>query len=407
MADDAAVCPDCGGPLVDGRCPRCRRGPEPRFVHREIVLLAVLIVVAVVGFFLTRAAARANEDNRLRDAAEWYNAGRANLAAGRTDTAVRALRRATSLNRDQRTYRLALASALAASGQDEPARQVLLGIREASPEDPEVNLQLARLETRRDDLTGAVRYYQNALYGFWGDTPGDATTRRHVRLELIQYLLAHDQRGRALSELLVLSANLPEDAALQTEAGQLFLQAGDPTRALDHFQRVLQLDAKNGAALAGAGQAAFALGDYASAQRDLRAAQPQLNGTAQAKVADLAAVADLVVTRDPLRAGLPFREREARLTLDFAHAVEHLDTCLATLGGSSPSSAALDALRTEARTLTPALAPRRLRESPDGLETGLNLVYRIEQQATDACGQPSALDRALVLIGRRHDAERQ
>ena len=40
-----------------------------------------------------------------------------------------------------------------------------LGVRESTPEDPEVNVQLARLEARHDDLTGTVRYYQNAVYG--------------------------------------------------------------------------------------------------------------------------------------------------------------------------------------------------------------------------------------------------
>jgi hypothetical protein len=37
---------------------------------------------------------------------------------------------------------------------------VLLGVRESSPEDPEVKVRLARLEARHDDVTGTVRYYQ-------------------------------------------------------------------------------------------------------------------------------------------------------------------------------------------------------------------------------------------------------
>ena len=199
------------------------------------------------------------------------------LAGGQTEPAIRALRRATAINRDNRPYRLALAGGLAADRQDDAARQVLLRVRESSPEDPEVNVRLARLEARHDDVTGTVRYYQNAVYGSWGGDQGDA--RRQVRIEMIRHLLAHQQRGRALSELLVLSGNLPDDVQSQTEAGQLFLEAGDPRRGLDRFRQALRIDPKNAAALAGAGEAAFDVGDYASAQRYLRAVEPASSHT--------------------------------------------------------------------------------------------------------------------------------
>ena len=117
-------------------------------------MLVVLCAAVVVGLVLTRAAARANRTIRLRDASSWYNAGEHHLADGRTEAAIKALRRATAISRDNRTYRLALAAALAADRQDDAARQVLLGVRESTPEDPEVNVQLARLEARHDDLTG-------------------------------------------------------------------------------------------------------------------------------------------------------------------------------------------------------------------------------------------------------------
>ena len=141
-----------------------------------------------------------------------------------------------------------------ADRQDDAARQILLGLREANPEDAEINLRLARLHARGDDLAGAVRYYQNALSGVW---TAAGSARREVRIELIQYLLAHDQRGRALAELLVLTANLSDDAAAQTEAGQLYLKAGEPRRALDHFQRALERDPRHPEAVTGAGEAAF------------------------------------------------------------------------------------------------------------------------------------------------------
>jgi tetratricopeptide (TPR) repeat protein len=394
---NANSCPRCGAPLLDGRCQACDRTADSAFVHREVVVLAALCVLVAIGFVLTRAAARANRALRLRDATAWYDAGEHHLAAGQSEPAIRALRRAMAINRDNRTYRLALAAALAADRQDDAARQVLLGVRELTPEDPAVNIQLARLEARHDDLIGTVRYYQNAVYGSWSGEQLEA--RRAVRIELIRYLLAHQQRGRALSELLVLSGNLPDDVKSQTEAGQLFLDAGEPDRGLDRFRQALRLDPHNASALAGAGEAAFDAGDYSSAQRYLRAVD-----SPSARVSDLRSVTDQVLARDPLRPGLSWRQRQGRLMAGFRRALEALDGCVTR---KPAANSAFDSLRAEAGALAPALTAEGLRRRPESIDTALNLIYRIEQQAVDTCGQGSAFDRALLLIGRRHEANRQ
>jgi tetratricopeptide (TPR) repeat protein len=391
---DPISCDVCGGSLVDGRCEACERTKESTFVHREIVVLVVLSAMVVAGFLLTRAAAGANRRLRLRDAVAWYDDGQHHLVNGQTESAIRSLRRATAIDRDNRSYRLALAAALAADRQDDSARQVLLGVRESTPEDPVVNVQLARLEARRDDVTGTVRYYQNALYGSWRIDEGDA--RRQVRVELIRYLLAHDQRGRALSELVVLEGNLPDDARLQTEAGRLFLDAGEPHRGLERFQQVLRSDPKNESALTAAGEAAFEIGDYTSAQRFFRAVT-----SPSGRVSELLAITDLVLTRDPLRPGLSLRQRQQRLMLGFRRASEALDECI----DKQPSDSALRRLRAEATALQPELEPEKLRRQPETIDSALNLINRIEQQTVAACGQGSAFDRALLLIARRHEAD--
>jgi tetratricopeptide (TPR) repeat protein len=390
-------CTRCGGPLLDGHCDGCDRQSESTYVHREIVVLVVLCALVALGFLLTRAAATGNRALRQRDAAAWYETGERDLARGQTDSAIRALRRATAINRDNRAYRLALAAGLAADRQDDAARRVLLSVRESSPEDPDVNVRLARLEARHDDLTGAVRYYQNAVYGSWNGDQGDA--RRQVRTELIRYLLAHQERGRALSELLLLVGNLPDDVKSQSEAGQLLLEAGDARRALDRFRQALRIDPKNAAALAGAGEAAFDSGDYASAQRYLRAVEP-----APSRVRELRAIADLVLARDPLRPGLSLRQRQERVMAGFTRALEILNDCT---NKQPANSSGLESLRSEASALEPDLSLDRVRRTPESIDTGLNMIYRIEQRADEICGQGSDFDRALLLIGARHEAERQ
>ncbi len=81
--------------------------------------------------------------------------------------------------------------------------------------------------------------------------------------EEIHFLLDHQENSRALSEVLILAAEIPDDDPTgQTEVGQLFLRAGDAQHALKHFVRSMALERNNPAALAGAGDAAFQLGDY-------------------------------------------------------------------------------------------------------------------------------------------------
>lgn len=385
--------------LIEGACPSCNGGAESWLLHREVIALIVLGAVVVVGFVLTRAVATTNRELRARDAAEWYERGRQHLAAGRSSEAVRALRRASTLDGDVGAYRLALADALAGAGDDGGARQVLVGIRDSSPESPDVNVRLAELEARTGDVDEAVRYYQSALHGAWATDQDDA--RRHLRLQFIRYLLSRHQRSRALSELIVLTGNLPDDPVAQREAGQLLLDAGEPARALELFGRALGHDGGDAEALAGAGVAAFETGDYATAQRYLS----ELPSTSTAGVEDAKAITELVLSGDPLRAGLRLEERRTRLVTGLDRATARVDECLDTVKTSDPRRAGFEALDASARALAPMLTPSNVRRSPDIIDTVFGLVFRIEQQTAEGCGPATPLDRALLLIGRRHGTD--
>src|SRR5919197_3835609 len=119
-------------------------------IYREILQLGFLGLIAVATFFLTRAVAASNRDMFLRDAAEWYRRGQQALQVGRLDDALEAFRRATVRNRTEKTYALALARTLALHHDDEAARSVLMTLKEATPEDAEINLDLARVAARHD-----------------------------------------------------------------------------------------------------------------------------------------------------------------------------------------------------------------------------------------------------------------
>lgn len=355
-----------------------------RRIHREILQLISLVLIALIAFGATRAVAAHARRVAIADGASWYERGQRSLAAGDASAAIDAFRRATTRNRGQRTYALALARALEYAGDTSAAERALLALRESAPEDSEINLELARLAAgqRRED---ALRYYRNALYAPL--SAADPGARRAVRLELIRFLLDHDDRSRALGELLAAVADSPNTTASAVQLGQLLLKAGDDRRAADQFAQALRHTPRNRDALAGAGSAAFHLAHYADARRYLAAVD-----TTEAR--DLREVADLVITNDPLAPRLGYAERRRRLAADLRAVAARLQTC----GAADASTLAKDL-----ETFAARLRRQDARNDPDQIETGIDLVERGEQ-GSSACGTPSSLDRALVLIARLHGA---
>jgi tetratricopeptide (TPR) repeat protein len=395
-----ATCPTCGERLLRDRCPRCGLDPDivshQRLVHRETLLLATLVVIAIALFSLTRLAAQRNHELRLRDAATWHRRAVDELDAGRPDGAIAAFRHAAATLPDHAVYQLDLARTLAGAGQDTQARQILLRLRVRRPEDADVNLSLARLEAQGADTAAAVRYYAHTLAALWSEA--DAEDRLRVRLELIAFLLSRDQPRRALAELLVLSPTLHDDHALRTQVGRLFLAAGDPRRALDQFATVLDDASDDDAALAGAGEAAFALGDYARARSYLSRASDLPPATAGIRT-----IADLVMTRDPLATRIGGAERRRRLRATLGELAVRLAAC--TDGRSTKPSAELAALGEELAAFTSSLDARRTRSvEQEVAESGLDLGLRAARAVAGACGERQPLDEALVLIARRHEA---
>src|SRR5262245_61537070 len=114
-------------------------------LHREVVKLVALTVLAVAAFFVTRAVAANSREMSRRDAEEWYRRGEASVAAGRLDEAIQAFRRANVKSRGNQIYMVALARAEVLNGDADAARQILMTLRESAPDDASINLQLARL----------------------------------------------------------------------------------------------------------------------------------------------------------------------------------------------------------------------------------------------------------------------
>ena len=213
-----------------------------------------------------------------------------------------------------------------------------------------------------------------------------------MRVELARYLLADHQRSRALSELLIVSTEIPDTTAAHAELGGLFSEAAEPARALAQFERARALDPSDQAVALASGRAAFALGDDTIALRHLRAA-PDL-----APARELASTITLALSNDPLLPRLSAAERERRLRAGLAQARLRLEGC--TAGSPAGEGASPPRLLEQLNRFDASLAPKRNRAPVvDVLDDGVELIERIERRPS-ACGPPTALDRALALIGR-------
>jgi tetratricopeptide (TPR) repeat protein len=379
--------------LGEGRTFASDSEERSALIHRETFQLSALVALAVAAFLVTRAVAANNRDMSLRDAAEWFRRGQEAMQSGRVDDAIDSLRRATVRNRNEKSYVLALAHALALKHDADAARTVLMTLRESEPEDRDINLQLARLAATQQDVTEAVRFYHNALYAPWPLDQTDA--RRGVRLELVRLLLAHNQAGRAISELLALSADMPDDPAPRLEVAQLFADAHDDSHALDQFQRALSRVPDNRIALSGAGMAAFRHGDYALARSYLQRL-PEDAG----EVRTTRELVNLIISRDPLANRIGAAERPRRLTADINYVHERIHACIAN-GNVNTDSATLDS---EAEMFGAELDRPVILEQ-DTVEEGVDLINRLEHDMNTRCGRPTTLDQALLLIGNRHETD--
>ncbi len=373
-----------------------------RVLNREILLLIVLALGAVGVFVFTRSMAAKEQQMDARMAAIWYAKAGRQLSSGQVEEAIDSFRKATTDALGDRTYTLALANALVAGSHDAEAEQTLLRLRESDPEDAEINLQLAKLAARRGEVDDAVHYYQNALYGRWAGSGVDERIRQ-LRIELIHFLLMHQRRNIALSELLILETDLPQSTAAHLQAAQLFLQAGDAQHALKNYDEAIALDKNNVDALTEAGETAFRLGDYQQADRYLNSAL-ELRADAQ-NTRQLLAVTEMVLSDDPLEPHLTKGERHRRLLLSFEQARQRLENCLGQTRDSQ-GSAELAPLKEQALALEAKL---RSNSPPDSelTRSGVELVYKIEQAASARCGEAQGLDQALLLIGQKHSGVQQ
>lgn len=355
-------------------------------------LVVWLTAALIPAFALTAAVTQGYRSEQRRLGAEWYDRGEQALSDGRPDEAIEAFRTALTFSRDDRRFRLRLAQALMEADRTSEARAYLLTLLEAQPGNGQVNLELARLAAGDGDVPGALRYYHGAIEGAWVDAAEGR--RRSVRTELAEFLVNQRALVQAQAELIVLQGDLPPDPAVQVRVADLMIEAGLERRALGIYEQLVTASPRDRVALAGAGRAAFADGRYTAASSYLKRAVTA--GASDPDLAQTLETAQLVLALDPFQRRLSTRDRASRARRAFDAAADRLRQC-ADL--DNPELQQLDA---EAQAMEPTVT-RTLPRDPDAVEPVMDLVFRI-QQATEACGEPSSMDRALLLIAQQRQA---
>jgi tetratricopeptide (TPR) repeat protein len=366
---------------------------------RPLVVIAGLTVLAVLAFlFVNRLVNRFGEQEKAL-ARHLYEQGLAEQKAGRPDRAIEDFRAALIYNRDNSEYQLSLARALRVTGRTDESETYLIGLWERSPQDGPVNLALGRLAAQQRLLDKSLQYYHNAIYGVWAS---DADTNRlNAWFELIEFLLRQAAYPQAQAELIALAAQLPQHSDLQLRVADLFARAQDYDHAFAQYQQVLRLDRENVAALAGAGEAAFNLGRYRTAQQYLQSAL-RVN-PADTQTSQLLQTSNLILDADPFSPRLSNAERNRRIRSAFVQAGQRLDTCAQSKGidlkaASAPTG--LSPLKAHWNEMKTKLRPLVAQGENDIADAAMDLVFEIEQEASKECGPPSGLDQALLLLAQ-------
>jgi tetratricopeptide (TPR) repeat protein len=373
-----------------------------KFAHKPPVVLIALTVITVLGFIGVGRLVRAFDSRQHTLAAEMYHRGLIDRNQRDFKLAANHFRTALSFDRNNYVYQLNLAESLAALGKDydEQARAYLLNLWDRAPQDGQVNLELARLSANQNRIDDAIRYYHNAIYGIWNDSTGGS--RRQTRLELVDFLLAHNEKTQARSELIASAASLPPDPAAHARIAERLIRVNDYTDALSQYRAILDLDRKNIDAMRGAGEAAFLLGDFRTAQRYLQSAKE--HGLQDPEADHMLQIADLVLRNDPFRRRLSDQDRRQRTVAAFDQAGQRLQDCAQQKGEDLHASGSpLQPLQEQWTKLKPKVGTAYRSGNSEVADTAMDLVFQIEQQTAQQCGQPTGLDQALLLIANNRD----
>jgi tetratricopeptide (TPR) repeat protein len=391
------------------------------FETRDVRVTTVALVTIIFLFIATSLLVGGFREHESIVSRSWSEHGQRAIAAGKPETAITDFRAVLGSTPDNPEVGLQLAQALVAAGKLDEAKGYCLVLWKREPNSGSLNLALARLEAQSGNAAEAQGYYRAAISGSW---TGDAVaSRQRTRLELVRYLLSRKAYGAAQPELLMLAQNTPDDLALLNETASLLMNAGDPEHALVVYNRVLNIAPQNKSALLGAGEAAYAIGRYVTAQRflNLLGRSPGQNPEPQfIRVQETLSSINEVLSAFP-GPGLPAGERADRVLRAWDTATRRLASCANISLGSMLYARTENEMPAVSSALATAYGHWRnihtrmktsqqrwaLRNDPVLQSQIMSVAYEIEQQTVQTCGTPTGADEALLRIAQHPEGVQQ
>jgi tetratricopeptide (TPR) repeat protein len=415
-----------------------------RLIFADTLSLVTLFAVTALLAVMTNYLYQSYASHQVELANRWLVRGEQAMRDGKPQAAIDALSSALAFAPSDRNTEIKLAEALASSGRLQEAAVYFNALLESEQGSGLINLQLARLAARQDNVSQAIEDYQRAIYGNW---EGDGYVRRRdVRFELSDYLIAHHLLDRARSELLVAAGNAPEDdISVQLGIARKMEQAQDPSDALHLYRTILHRHPSLREALDGAGRTAFQMGRYLEAKRYLARAL-QGPGVDQEPKAGLEESRDRLSEATRLlllypSSRLSLNERSVRILTDRKLAMARLAQCTQdrsqapakdSAAASAPAPAVasnplqslksrftghptaptpnqaaapppvdpLQALTARWKQLPAKLKLRELEENSDLAQTQIQLIYDTELLTQQLCGAPAGDDDLLLKIAQ-------
>ncbi|MDE3195325.1 MAG: tetratricopeptide repeat protein [Acidobacteriota bacterium] len=324
-----------------------------------------------------------------------YEKGMDLMKRGLPNEALEQFRQAQATQRESPIYTLALIEALTAVNKTSEADALADQILTAAPNDGETNLITARLRMREGRYIDAKAYFHRAIYGTWRS--GAMAHERAARLELIQMLVKEKARQELLGELISLSAESGEDAALKGQIAKLFLVAGAPARAVALYQELVERDPHNAKMLEALGEAELQNGQYRAARSSFQQASIYDPSAAVKPRLDLLTE---VTALDPTPRRLTSSEKYSRSLKILGLARDDLDARIAEAGPAIRVPQDTDEMLKQAKAELEHKAPAHVNN--EMAERELDLAQRIWRARLAMFGPSSANDEeALRLIMER------
>jgi tetratricopeptide (TPR) repeat protein len=373
-----------------------------RLILRDALTFLSLALITAVLFAVTSFLFHSFAAHRAELAQRWAARGQAAIASGRPDQAIVALHTALSYAPGDRYYELLLAQALGDAGHTEESYNYFLGLWETQPGDGFINLRLARLAAKKNDVQAAINYYRASIYGTW---EGDgAVRRRDVRLELSRYLIAHHDLSSARTELLVAGGNAPDDVDLAFTLAQLLEQANGPYDALNYYQKVLAREPNEQQALEAAGRLEYGFGNFEEAHRLLdravhEQAAPAPNPALSPSVQAMLDTSEQVLSLAPSKK-LPAKERVTRILRARELARKRFDSCNVQASAASKPPSPLQELGARWMSKEATINRDALLKDVNAQDAVMKLVYDTETQTSQACGAPAGDDALFLMLAK-------